>query len=246
MLVGTGDPEALGEGAPVLASFATEPVVLPEVEVFQALFEMRAASREPLLPPGLHPTNPATLVLLAWRCPESPWGPFSLLQLRVGCRSGVRTRGLVLCCVCDAERAAKGLASSWGFGTRPGEIVLVRRYDRVSLRVSLGEREALAVEALDPDPLAPGDVQYTGTLTWARTPKGLRLMQVEPDYASSRVERLRPRLLGFDATAFGQRALTPYHPVSASIARAEVTLPPVRFVCRPDVLAFEGTERVSA
>ncbi len=41
-------------------------------------------------------------------------------------------------------------------------------------------------------------------------------------------------------------ALCSYHPVSASVALAELTLPPVRFVCRPEVLAFDGTERVSA
>jgi hypothetical protein len=32
--------------------------------------------------------------------------------------------------------------------------------------------------------------------------------------------------------------------VSASIAVADVTLPAIRYVCRPDVWAFEGTERV--
>ena len=98
MFVGTADPKTLAAGAAKLTNFDVEPVVLPDVEVFQALFEMRIEAREALLPPGLHPTNPPTLVLLAWRCPESPWGPFALCQLRVGCRSGVRSRGLVLGC----------------------------------------------------------------------------------------------------------------------------------------------------
>lgn len=246
MFVGTADPNALAAGAPHVGDFQIEPVVLPGVEVFQALFEMRKGAREALLPPGLHPTNPATLVLLAWRCPESPWGPFSLCQLRVGCRSGVRTRGLVLGCACDSELASKGLAASWGFGARPGEVALQRRYDGVTLQVSLEGREALALEALSPDPIASGDVQYTGTLTLARTPKGLRLIQVEPSYAPTRVERLSARLTGFDAELWGHAALSPYHPVSATIALAEVTLPPVRFVCRPDVLAFQGTESVAS
>jgi hypothetical protein len=244
VFVGTADPEELAARAPSVADFSIEPVTLPGVEVFQAMFEMRAAAREPLLPPGLHPTNPATLVLLAWRCPESPWGPFCLCQLRVGCRSGVRTRGLVLGCACDSEVAAKGLAASWGFGAQPGEISLQRRYDGSSLQVSLEGRPALSLEALDPEPLSKSDVQYTGTLTFAHTPKGLRLVQVEPVYAPTRVERLHSHLASFDAELWGHPALTPYHPVSSSIAVAEVTLPAVRFVCRPDVLAFQGTEKV--
>jgi len=36
----------------------------------------------------------------------------------------------------------------------------------------------------------------------------------------------------------------PSHPVSASFTTAAVTLPALRYVCRPDVLAFVGTERV--
>jgi hypothetical protein len=32
--------------------------------------------------------------------------------------------------------------------------------------------------------------------------------------------------------------------VSGSIALADVTLPTLRYVCRADVWAFEGTERV--
>lgn len=36
----------------------------------------------------------------------------------------------------------------------------------------------------------------------------------------------------------------PSFAVSASSARADVTLKPVRFACRPDVWAFEGTEPI--
>jgi len=244
VLVGTADLQALATRAPRLEHFATEPLALVGVEVFQACFEMRAASREPLLPAGLHPTNPATLIALAWRCAESPWGPFSLVQIRVGCRSGVRTRGFVVAAACDRVDAAAALATRWGLAARPARIALARRYDGCALGVELEGRSALSIEARDPEPLAPGDVQFTGTLTLAHTPLGLRLVQLEPRVALSRVERVRPRLLGFDALAWGPGALTPYHPVSASIGVGSIEIPPVRFVCRPDVLAFQGTEPV--
>ncbi|HXK22989.1 MAG TPA: hypothetical protein VMS55_09970 [Myxococcota bacterium] len=246
MLVGTADLQTLAVSAPSVPAFRSDTVTLAGVEVFQACFEMRAASRERPLPSGLHPTNPATWIVLAWRCAESPWGPFSLVQLRIGCRSGVRTRGFVCAAACDAAVAARELAACWGFPTRAARIMLSRRYDGCSLAVATVDATSLAIEAQDPDPLAPDDVQYTGTLTLARTPRGLRLVQLEPRTQLERAERLRPRLERFDAAAWGHDALTPYHPVSASIGVGRIEIPPVRFVCRPDVLAFQGTESVAA
>ncbi|HVN39894.1 MAG TPA: hypothetical protein VMW19_17150 [Myxococcota bacterium] len=246
MLVGTADLDALAAKAPRLPAFCTDTVSLARVEVFQAGFEMLAASREPLLPSGLHPTNPATLIVLAWRCAESPWGPFSLVQLRIGCRSGLRTRGFVWAAACDSPAVARELAARWGVPARLAHISVSRRYDGCSLAVRIGDATTLAIEAQDPDPLAPDDVQFTGTLTLAHTPHGLRLVQLEPRTQLERAERLRPRLERFDAAVWGHEALTPYYPVSASIGVGSIEIPPVRFVCRPDVLAFQGTESVGA
>jgi hypothetical protein len=244
VLVGTADSASLTGHAGRLARFETPAVELGGAVVLQAMFEMRRSAREALLPAGLHPTNPATLVVLAWQCPESPWGPFSLCQLRIGCRSGVRTRGLVIASACDHPEAARRLGQHWGFAARAGDIALRRRYDQTSLSVRLENAPALTLRATAPEPLAPEDVQYTGTLTIADTERGIRLVQVEPSYAPHEAERLRPRLEHFDASAWGAPGLAPYHPVSASAAAGPITLPPVRFVCRPDVSAFEGTEKV--
>ena len=79
----------------------------------------------------------------------------------------------------------------------------------------------------------------------AATPKGLRLLQVEPRYKISRAERGHPRLLRFEAGLWGDARMEPVHRTSASLAVADITLAPVRFACRPDVLAFEGTEKVA-
>jgi hypothetical protein len=85
-------------------------------------------------------------------------------------------------------------------------------------------------------------VQYTVTTTLAHTPNGLRLVQVEPEYELARAERIRPRLEAFDADGWGAPRLHPVHVVSASVAVGMLTIPRLRFVSRPDVLAFEGTE----
>ncbi len=244
MLNGTADVAAQASRAAAMAGFEAAPVTFAGVEVLQAAFEMRWSARQVTLPPGLHPTNPPIVVFLAWRVPESPWGPFSMAQVRVGCRSGVRPRGLVAGCVNDNPLAAAALASGWGLAGRPGTVELRRGYDAVELEVVVEGRPALVLVARHPDPLSPADVQYTVTMTLADTPKGLRLVQVEPEYTLTRVERLRARLSGFDPAGWADEALAPSTAVSATIGVGDVTLPRLRFVSRPDVLAFEGTEAV--
>ena len=238
MLTGTASLEELAAGAPVMPSTSPEPVTLERIEVLQAIFEMAYSTRESSLPPGLHPTTPPLLVILAWSVPDSPWGPFCMTQLRVSCRSGVRPRGFVAACRVDSERAAAELSSRWGFPAAVGPVGLDRFYDSAVLDAG----PALKLTGMDPDPLGPADVQYTVTTTLAHTPRGLRLVQVEPEYELRRVERVRPRLDHFDDTAWGSRGLTPRHPVSASIGVGTLSIPRLRFVSRPDVLAFEGTE----
>jgi len=244
MLSGEADVDLLAAAAPVLASLDPDPVALADVTVLQAAFELPAAARTAALPPGLHPTVPALAVVLAWRVGDSPWGPFSLAQVRVSCRSGVRPRGFVVGCVVDRAAAATQVASRWGLPAVGGEVTLRRRYDAVELVVACDGSVVCELTAVDPEPLSPADVAYPVTLTLARTERGPRLIQLEPDYELTAVERLRPRLLRFDGAAWGSAALRPADPVAATVGTGSVSFPRLRFVCRPDVMAFAGTETV--
>jgi hypothetical protein len=227
-----------------MSSFDAEAVHLKAVEIFQATFEQPYAVRQATLPAGLHPTTPPLLVILAWQVAESPWGPFAMAQARVECRSGVRPRGFVAGGIVDNADMAAALASGFGLPGQPGAVRLARRYDSAELVVESGGRTIAHVVGLDPDPLSQGDVQFSVTTTLASTPRGLRLVQVEPEYELRRVERLRPRAVAFDGAAWGEPLLQPRNPVSATIAVGDVTIPGLRYLSRPDVSAFEGTERL--
>ncbi len=245
MLVGLADPERLADrpGTATMASLATEPLVLVGVEVLQVLYEMRVDDRQEVLPPALHPTNPPTLGIVAWRCPDGPLGPFAAVQVRVGCRSGPRTRGFVVGTAVDGSAAARdALATRWGFRCLPATVTLSRGYDRVVLRVEVDDAPVLDVLGIDPDPLSASDLEYSASLNLARTERGVRLVQVEPRYDIGRAERLVPRIAAFDAAWWGEPRLAPSFPIVASVALAELTLPALRFVCRPDVPAHLGTE----
>jgi hypothetical protein len=116
----------------------------------------------------------------------------------------------------------------------------------VEAAVTVGASTVLSLHGFDPEPLGHDDVAYSGSVALAHTPRGVRLVQIEYDVAVERVERVRPQLDEFDATGFGMHpTVDPYHPVSASIAVGSITLHRLRYVCRPDEMAFTGTEPVA-
>jgi acetoacetate decarboxylase len=244
VLLGTADVAALAAGAPVMETLDTDAVVLPQATLLQATWEMPGAAREALLPPALHPTDPPLVGWTFVTVGGGPLGPFAMAALRVSCRSGVRPRGFLVCAVVDADAAARALAARWGFRCRPGEVRLARHYDAVRGTVRVEGRTILELALRDPDPLGPHDVQVTASMHLAETPRGLRLVQVDPTLAIARAERGRPHLAAFDAAAWGDPRIAAVHPVSAWTAVADVTLPRLRYLCRPDVWAFDGTETV--
>ena len=246
MLVGTADPKLLADGAPKLVDFGAEPLTLSGVETLQIVSEIEREGADALLPPGLHPTVPPIATWLVQRMPESPWGSFQLAQCRIECRSGLRPRGFLRSGVIDNPRAAAELAARWGYRLCAGEIRLARGYDRIDAHVWLGGEAILDVALLDPMPLRPEDAYTVSSMHLAHTPLGLRLLQVEPQFEVERAERGQPQIRRFAAGAWRSQGVQPSHPVSALFTLARITIPRLRYACRPEVLAFQGTERVDA
>jgi hypothetical protein len=244
VLTGSADPEVLAQGAATLASFDTAPVKLCGVETLQVFCEIERQGSAALLPPGLHPTLPPAVTWLVQRVADSPWGAFGMAQCRIECRSGLRPRGFLRGGVADDERAAAELAARWGYALRPGVVQLKRGYDEIRATIRLDGEEVLELALRDPMPLRASDAYYVANMNLAHTPNGLRLVQVDPDFAVERAERGRPEVHRFDAAAWRSEGARPSHPVSASFTIATVTLPALRYVCRPEVLAFSGAERV--
>ena len=243
MLSGSARPETLGRGAPAVADLATEAATLEDVQTLQVLCEFSSDLAQALLPPALHPTLPGVVGFTVQRVGSSPWGPFAMAQTRIECRSGVRPRGYLIGAVVDNAAAAAALSSRWGYRVMPGEVRLRRFYDQVRAEVTIAGREVLGLGLRDPEPLSTADVQYVASMNLATTPKGLRLIQVDPAFTVDRAERGEPQVTAFDADAWGVPDLDPAYPISASFTAGTMTLPRLRYVCRTDVWAFDGTER---
>ena len=246
MLVGSASVDDLLHDltTATIDAFSTDDVELGAVACLQVVAEMRKRSREALLPPSLHPTIPPAMSLQVWDVGASPWGAFTMVMCRVSCRSGVRARGFTTAAFVSTEAACGELRRQFGFPARVADVSLRRGYDRVTATVTFEGNVIAQVEAIDPEPMANDDVQYTGILNLAHTPNGARLVQVEPHHHATRVERLRAALTSFDGAAWGSALLEPAFVVSSSLALESVEIPAIRFVCKPDELAFTGTEAV--
>ena len=244
MLVGSGDPKRLEEGAPTVEKLETEAVAFSGADVLQVLCEMESGPMCEMLPPSLHPSLPPIVNWGVYRLPSTPWGPVHLAQTRIQCRSGLRPRGLLVSAVCDVEEAATELANRFGYRVQHGDIDFETGYAGTHAEVEVDGETILSLGLRDPTVLPHADVQYVSSLHPAHSPRGFRLLQIDLAHLISGAARGVPVIDHFDAEAWGEARIRPSYAVSASLAHAHLTLQPLRFVCRADVSAFEGTEPV--
>jgi len=240
--LGTLDVAPRLEGAATMKDLDTETLVLEGVEILHVLHEIDAGPMLELLPPSLHPTLPPTVSFIVWRGRGTELGDFTMAQVRIGCRAGVRPRGLLLSSVVDDSAAGEMLASRWGYRTDPGTPRLETNHDRVRGTIVRDGETILDVSLLGPEPISGGDIQYVANMNLAQTPNGARLVQVDPEFTFHKANRGRLQVDAFDPGAFGEDRIALSWPVSTSFAVADITMPRIRYVCRTDVPALQGTE----
>jgi len=213
--------------------------------VIQVLCEIYSDDLCDLLPPALHPTLPPVVCWSVYRFPETEWGEVRLAQARIECRSGLRPRALLVSAVSDNPAASRALQTRFGFRIRNGVVGLRRSYDEIRAEVEIDGELILDVGLRNPDKLEPSMVQFVSSVHPARTPRGFRLVQVDFKHGLERAERGTPIVEDFEAEAWGDERIQPAYPISAIFGMGDVELSKLRYVCRPDVMAFEGTEKLT-
>lgn len=246
MLVGTADPAALARGAPQMPSLDTPGLVLEGVQTLQGIFEIASGDMLALFPPGLHPTLPPLVRFVVTRVSGGELGAFSMAELRVECRSGLRPRGFTLAGFVDQAEVGRALVDRFGFPLRDAEVELLGGYHEIRAGVSVDGEAVLALALVDPVPLQPADVQFVSSVHLAHTPRGLRLVQVDFDHDARQAQRGTVELGAYVADAFGTSGVVPVYPVAAAWVESDLTLPALRYLCAPEALAFTGTEVLPA
>ena len=144
----------------------------------------------------------------------------------------------------DNEDAEVALSRSWGLEANQANIRFLRSYDAAEFQVVVNDELAIDVKLRNPESLSTSDLQLFASMHGANTPNGLRLVQFDPSYEVHRTERYNPTIDHFNANAWHRDGIEPVYAVTAWGANATIHLPNIRFVCRPDIDAFRGTESV--
>ncbi|HKA56166.1 MAG TPA: acetoacetate decarboxylase family protein [Candidatus Binatia bacterium] len=247
---GTQDVRAAAARAPLLRGFDTEVWELPGAEILQLTFEVVEEPALGLIPPALHPSIPPYAILSLTRYPQSPAGPFALAQVRLVARAGARPRGYLLGAYTDAATAAAELRARWGFTVDLAAISLDPRHDRIIGRVRREGNTILEMELQAPEQISGADVTYPDGLNLTRAGQngGEKpvLIQVDPEYVFHNAQRGRPRLISFQADAWGgEGRLRCTNPIAATFTRCDTDLPKLRFALDPTVPNAQGRIRLT-
>src|SRR5580700_4757842 len=240
---------AWAKSVPTINGYKTEPWILKGAKILTINMEIDDDPADNLIPATMHPSIPEYAIFCVTNYPESPVGAFTIAEVRVSGRTGVRPRGFVLRSYCDNEDARREMASRWGYPTVAGDVKLDIRHDRVVARVGAGGKPVLECELLDRDMISGGDIQYIASMHLARNKDDgkLVLVQVDPEFTFAKAERGKPRIVLMNNDAFGAGAsLRLDNPISATFTTADVTLPKIRYICDPAVPAMQGTTKVAA
>jgi hypothetical protein len=233
-----------------IEGFKTEAWTLPGAKILNVHYEIDNDTMSDLVPVTLRPAIPAWACFNVTQYPDSPAGPFTIAEVRIGSRAGVRPRGFVLRSYVDSAKAADELARRWGYPAVAGKVYLRGFHDRVVARVTTSDgKNALEMEMIDREPIAGSDIQYNSSMHLARNKEDgkLTLVQLDPAWTFHKVERGRPHIIALDSEAWGaSKLLRADYPISASFAACDVTLGKIRYVCDPTVDAFKGTTAIAA
>jgi hypothetical protein len=244
---GTLDVASALADAPHVLSLDAPRWELPEASFIQVNWEVDDGPALDVTPPALHPSIPPYLAVFAGRYPDSPVGAFSLVQMRLVVRAGIRPRAFCLGAVCDSAEATERLREHWGYPVTHGEVEFSSRHDRARAAAALDGRTVIEVGVGDPDVIGGSDLMAFDNLHLIRlgAEEAPTIVQIDPEYAIHSADRGRPVLHLPDPQALGMRGgIRLGSPMVAFAFRADTDLVPVRFAMDPSVPAMQGTRRL--
>jgi hypothetical protein len=236
--------DVLGD-APEVFSLDTPTWEMENAQFLQINWEVEDAAALDLTPPSLHPSIPPFASFFAGHFPESPEGPFSIVQVRLVVRAGIRPRALCLGAVCDSAPVVAALRERWGYPVQHGKVVASSRHDQVRFTASLDGHEVAGFAVHTADVISGNDLMTFDNLHLIRLNGEGKLVQVDPEYTIHQADRGRPEVHLPDPQALGMRgSLKLASPIIGFTFRADTDLVPPRFTIDPVESALSSTKRL--
>jgi Acetoacetate decarboxylase (ADC) len=245
---GTLDVAPTLAGLPNLTTLAGPSWEMPDAQFLQINWEVDDEGALALTPPSLHPSIPPFASFFGAHFPETPTGAFSIVQVRLVVRAGIRPRALCLGAVCDSAAAVAALRDHWGYPVQLGEVDFARRHDQVRFTAALDGRMVVDLAVHTADVINGSDLMTFDNLHLVRLADeaGAKLVQVDPEYTIQQADRGRPFVSLPDAQALGmQGSLRLASPIIGFTFRADTDLVPVRFTIDAEQPAITSTKRVA-
>ena len=244
---GTLDVAANLAAAPALASLSAPTWEMTDAQFLQINWEVDDATALALTPPSLHPSIPPFASFFGARFRDTPVGDFSLVQVRLVVRAGIRPRALCLGAVCDSAAAVEALRTNWGYPVGLGDVEFATRHDQVRFTAALDGRDVVDVAVHTADVINGSDLMTFDNLHLVRfgdDGEG-KLVQIDPEYTIHQADRGRPYVNLPDPQALGMDGnLRLTAPIIGFTFRADSDLVPVRFMIDANQPAISSTKRV--
>jgi hypothetical protein len=235
MLFGTADLEAIAARSPEVEIDRELVFDAGKVDWLQLTYELSGDRLNfDLLPPGLHPTSPLVATIQLWRARGGPFGDFGLAQFRLTSRAGMRIRAYLLQSVIDGEEAAKMLADRFGYGPQLGKVSLRRRSDIIEGAVTVDGRTVFDGALIQPQSVETSAIQHITNMNPARTADGLTLLQVDPHFEQSSLQRGDQRIDAFDVDFWRIPGRSLKYAIVGVAGEASIIIPPIAYVQNPD------------
>ena len=202
---------AAGDAARRVCSLDAPTWEMPDAQFLQINWEVDDAGALDLTPPSLHPSIPPFASFFAGHFPESPVGPFSIVQVRLVVRAGIRPRGAVPRRGVRLARRRRRAARPLGLpgAARRGR-VSPSRHDQVRFTAALDGRDGRRLRRAHrrrhqrqrPDDVRqppPGAPRRRRRPSWCRSTRSTR--STRPTAAGPRCRSPIPQALGMRGVA---------------------------------------------
>lgn len=241
---GSLDSDA-AKGLPKVTKLAKTRVDIAEVETLTFTFEVGADGAHLALPKALHPPAPPYCSITVRKHQDSPFGAFTLAELRLHSRATGLYMGYALGGFSDNKDAVKWLRTAYGAPIRHAEEVsLTKRHYGYEGRVSVGG--VVVLDALEEHPtfVNGADVLYIPSLNLADWDGGRWLIAEEFAYQTKEARRGSATFRVRDLAAFGAPTLEATNELPSTFTSGSWAYENVRYVLDPTVPARTGLRAI--